>query len=50
MRVLFAGLFLMLGLSGCISISSTSPPRQTIIVAPPPSTTYVCPSGSAPPC
>jgi hypothetical protein len=50
MRKLFGCLAMMLSVSGCISISSTSPPKQTIIVPPAPTTTVVCPSGYAPPC
>jgi len=42
-------LLLPLGLSGCLSFSSSpSPPAQTIVV--PPGSTVLCSNGSAPPC
>jgi hypothetical protein len=56
MRIVNVLLFLplVLGLGGCLSFSSSSPPRQTIVVPPAtvvaPGTTVVCQSGAAPPC
>jgi uncharacterized protein YceK len=38
-----------LGLGGCLSFSSTTPPKNTTIVVPPGSTA-VCSDGQAPPC
>jgi hypothetical protein len=37
-----------LALGGCISFSSSAPPRQTIVV--PSNTTIVCSNGAQPPC
>lgn len=41
-------LALPLVLSGCLSFSSSSPPRETLII--PPGTTLVCSNGTQPPC
>src|ERR1700733_7606657 len=50
MRISLLGLlFIMVGLSGCISSSDPSPPASTTIVVPLGSTA-VCPNGSQPPC
>ena len=37
---------LVLGVAGCISSSSPSPPEHTTVVVPP-NTTVVCPAGQA---
>ena len=41
-------LALPLALGGCLSFSSSSPPRETVLV--PPGTTLVCANGLQPPC
>jgi uncharacterized protein YceK len=48
MRKTLLVLLIPLGLSGCISLSSSNPPppaHNTVVVPPP-----TCPSGYAPPC
>ena len=48
MRKALLVLMIPLGLSGCISLSSSNPPppaHNTVVVPPP-----TCPSGYAPPC
>lgn len=37
-----------LALAGCLSFSSSEPPKQTVVV--PPGSTVVCPNGGQPPC
>lgn len=48
-RIGFLVLAFPLGLGGCLSFSSSSPPRETVIVAPA-TTTVVCQNGLQPPC
>jgi hypothetical protein len=57
MRIVTLVLLLSLTLAGCLSFSSSSPPRQTIVVPPStnttvlaPGTTIVCTNGMQPPC
>jgi len=54
MRIATLIVFLPLALAGCLSFSSSSPPRQTIVVPPatalPPGAMVVCADGTHPPC
>jgi hypothetical protein len=50
MRIVTLSLLLPLALAGCLSFSTSSPPRQTIVVPPASSTTVVCTNGLQPPC
>jgi hypothetical protein len=54
MRIATIILLLPLALAGCLSFSSSAPPRQTIVVpsttALPPGSRVVCADGTQPPC
>jgi hypothetical protein len=39
-----------LALGGCIALSDSPPPKQTVVVPAPATTTVVCANGTSPPC
>ncbi len=47
MRLSLLALLLPVALGGCLSFSSSTPPRQTTVVVQP---SAVCADGAAPPC